>query len=524
MARQLVVEIVADASKFSKGIGQAESKMGKVSKAAGIAGAAITGAFVVGMKKSVDAAKEAQVSQSAMETQLKALGISYKAHAGQIDTVIQSTSKLAALDDEDLQNAFTRLTRSSGSVTKGLRDTKIAADVARGAHISLEQATKAVSGVETGRVTALKKLGIEVDKHTTKQEAIAKLQEKFAGASEAYGKTAAGSQERLGVATENLEESMGTILLPTIEKVAGMMADLAGFFEEHKKLTEALIIVVGTLGGVLLAYSAYTKIATVATALFGKETKGAAAMQWLLNAAMEANPIGLVIIALALLAAAFVIAWKKSETFRDIVIGTWNAIKAGAQVVVDFVTRTIPHAFQVVLDWVRNNWKTIAVLISGPFAPLVALATNAFGIRSALVGAFTALKNWVGDTVGDIARGIERAFSGVGSAIAAALKAPINAVIRGWNAIGIPGFHIKLPGPVPDINFPGISLPDIPQLAQGGIVTRPTLAMIGESGPEAVVPLTGGGGQAVTVNVGSVTSPAMVDLVASRVMQRLAYG
>jgi uncharacterized protein YejL (UPF0352 family) len=516
VARQLVVEIVADASKFSKGIGQAESKMGKVSKAAGIAGAAITGAFVVGMKKSVDAAKEAQVSQSAMETQLKALGISYKAHAGQIDQVIQSTSKLAALDDEDLQNAFTRLTRSTGDVNKGLRDTKIAADVARGANISLEAATKAVSGVETGRITGLKKLGIEVDKHTTKQEAIAALQEKFAGASEAYGKTAAGSQERLGVATENLEESMGTILLPTIEKVAGAMANLAGFFEKHKTLTEALIIVVGALGGALLAVN-------VATTLVSAATKIYTAAQWLLNAALDANPIGLVIIALTALGVALVIAWKKSETFREIVTGTWNAIKTGAQAVLNFF---------------RSNWPIIATLISGPFAPLVALATNAFGVRTAIEEAFRKIKTFVGDRVGDIVTfvtgipdkisgvgpALTKAFTGLGSALAGVLKAPINAVIGLWNKIGIPPIHIKLPGPIPDINFGGISLPDIPQLAQGGIVTRPTLAMIGESGPEAVVPLTGGGGQAVTVNVGSVTSPAMVDLVASRVMQRLAYG
>ena len=49
----------------------------------------------------------------------------------------------------------------------------------------------------------------------------------------------------------------------------------------------------------------------------------------------------------------------------------------------------------------------------------------------------------------------------------------------------------------------GLNLPNIPALAEGGIVKRPTLAMIGEAGPEAVVPLKGGGGLGggVTVNV-----------------------
>ncbi|MEZ5101162.1 MAG: hypothetical protein R3C15_15450 [Thermoleophilia bacterium] len=70
------------------------------------------------------------------------------------------------------------------------------------------------------------------------------------------------------------------------------------------------------------------------------------------------------------------------------------------------------------------------------------------------------------------------------------MKAPINAVIGAWNKIGIPGFkvHIPLPGPVPDINFgvPGISLPDIPLLADGTPSFRGGLAIVGERGPELV--------------------------------------
>jgi hypothetical protein len=49
-----------------------------------------------------------------------------------------------------------------------------------------------------------------------------------------------------------------------------------------------------------------------------------------------------------------------------------------------------------------------------------------------------------------------------------------------------------------------IGVPDIHELARGGIVTGPTLALIGERGPEAVIPLsrmTGGGGTTIVVNV-----------------------
>jgi hypothetical protein len=58
---------------------------------------------------------------------------------------------------------------------------------------------------------------------------------------------------------------------------------------------------------------------------------------------------------------------------------------------------------------------------------------------------------------------------------------------------------------VPGIGGKGFSMPDIPMLAAGGIVTGPTLAMIGEAGPEAVIPLDRmsqmGGGTTVNINV-----------------------
>jgi SLT domain-containing protein len=63
----------------------------------------------------------------------------------------------------------------------------------------------------------------------------------------------------------------------------------------------------------------------------------ATAAQWLWNAAMSANPIGLVIAGIALLVGAFVLAYKKSETFRNIVQGALDAIRVAAQAVVSGV-------------------------------------------------------------------------------------------------------------------------------------------------------------------------------------------
>jgi phage-related minor tail protein len=59
-----------------------------------------------------------------------------------------------------------------------------------------------------------------------------------------------------------------------------------------------------------------------------------------------------------------------------------------------------------------------------------------------------------------------------------------------------------------------VEFPKIPALAEGGIVTGPTLALIGEAGPEAVIPLDRaggmGGGINITVNAGLLSSPDQV--------------
>ena len=89
-------------------------------------------------------------------------------------------------------------------------------------------------------------------------------------------------------------------------------------------------------------------------------------------------------------------------------------------------------------------------------------------------------------------------------------KMIFNGIATLWNNT-VGKLNFKLPSWIPGIGGLGFSMPQIPMLAAGGIVTGPTLAMIGEAGPEAVVPLNraGGMGPSVTINVtGGISSAA----------------
>ena len=75
------------------------------------------------------------------------------------------------------------------------------------------------------------------------------------------------------------------------------------------------------------------------------------------------------------------------------------------------------------------------------------------------------------------------------------------------------GKLVNLKDKLSGFNFGGINMPDIPGFADGGIVTRPTLAMVGERGPEAIIPLSqmGNMGGGITINVsGGISTSAQI--------------
>jgi hypothetical protein len=103
-------------------------------------------------------------------------------------------------------------------------------------------------------------------------------------------------------------------------------------------------------------------------------------------------------------------------------------------------------------------------------------------------------------------------------------KAVFNGIATLWNnSVGKLSF--KAPSWVPGIGGKGFDVPNIPMLAAGGIVTSPTLAMIGERGPEAVIPLTGPnagggmGGNTVNINVNGGDPNAVVNALRTYMRQ-----
>ncbi|MFS8540751.1 MAG: hypothetical protein LOD89_01495 [Tissierellales bacterium] len=112
------------------------------------------------------------------------------------------------------------------------------------------------------------------------------------------------------------------------------------------------------------------------------------------------------------------------------------------------------------------------------------------GLLNFITGVFTG--NWQ-----KAWEGVKKIFKGVFDSLWGIVKVPLNLIIDGINAVigALNSIRINIPDWVPEFGGKtfGINIPKIPKLATGGIVTSPTLAMIGERGPEAVVPLENSG-------------------------------
>ncbi|MFE2486069.1 phage tail tape measure protein [Streptomyces mirabilis] len=90
------------------------------------------------------------------------------------------------------------------------------------------------------------------------------------------------------------------------------------------------------------------KVALIATAV---AEKAAAAAQWLLDAAMDANPIGLIVLGIAALVAGLIWAYNKIGWFRDMVNTAFKAIG---------------QAISWVFDWVKGHWPLLLAILTGP--------------------------------------------------------------------------------------------------------------------------------------------------------------
>ena len=288
-----------------------------------------------------------------------------------------------------------------------------------------------------------------------------------------------GSLEKLKSSIDVLVTSVGEALAPTIQAVAGF---IQGLVDKFNALTPAqqqtivkigaivaamgpLLIIIGklTIGvGQIMTYA--PKIVTGITKIKGVIGTLGTGLKALWGV-LAANPIALVIAAVAALVAGFIYLWNTSEDFRNFWIGLWEKLKDVCSKAIE----AIKGFFSKIVDFVKNNWQGLLLLIVNPFAgafkllydncdkfrefvdkflaklkELISKAWEAIktkvssvmtGIKDTVSKAWEALKTTVSKTVNSIKDTVGKGWDNMKSTVSKAVNAIKDTVSKGWNAI-----------------------------------------------------------------------------------------
>ena len=339
--------------------GQLKDLTDKAVVPAGIALTAVTGAFTFMAKK----AEEAEIAQRRLASVMSSMG--YGSATARVSAYADELEKTLAVDGELIKATqtklatFANLTRTVGQTGGAFdRATVAALDLAAAGFGSAEtnavQLGKALQDPIKG-IGALARAGVtftaqEKEKIRTLVESGQTLQAQdmiLKAIETQVGGTAEASKSSFSaiqISLENAAESIGSVLLPVIDTLAGVFEGFATFAEENTGLFITLGVVIGGIAASVIAVNTALKIqmaietlaagvkatfalitgtSTAATgantaALVGQTAATAAATtaQTGLNTAMALNPIGLIIIGIIALVAAFVVAYKKFDWFR----------------------------------------------------------------------------------------------------------------------------------------------------------------------------------------------------------------
>ena len=277
----------------------------------------------------------------------------------------------------------------------------------------------------------------------------------------------------------------GGAIVSILNGLASILDRIGNWISEHKPFVEDFTLVLGSFALAWGAVSLATNIGTLAMGAWSVVSGIASVATTALGTAFDflKTKTGMITLAIGTVIAIGVILYKHWDEIKAKAIEVWDSIK---------------EKFNQFKEWLGNvfvtDWSQKFGFLGDIINAYLANIRNVFdsvkrifgGIIDFIAGVFTG--NWKRAW-----QGVQDIFGGIMNGLQAIVKAPlngviglINAAISGLNKIKLPSIDIPFFGTVGGWGF---NIGKIPYLAKGGIIDNPTLAMVGEAGKEAVVPL-----------------------------------
>lgn len=341
MVKDLISGSIADAQEYEKIIAQLNAGIKSTGNVAGVTVESMKQlASALESKSAVDE-KLILNSQSILQTFTNIRNV-----AGENNDIFNQATK-AALDlsvkmGGDLKGASLQLGKALNDPIRGMTALRRV-----GVAFTFEQERQIKALMNSGDVMSAQKIILD------------ELAVEFGGAAEAAGSTFAGSIARAKDKVEDFTRDLITNLQPILLSIGSVIGDLInkylkplfGFLSDNK---EAVLAFVGVIGTAVTAFGIYKGVLAAVNAV-----------QTLFNAIMTANPISLVVVAVAALSAAFVVAWNRSDAFRKLIVQ---------------VAEVAVRAFTNIVKVVGNVGVAVLEIVTGPMRTLLTLLSKLPGV------------------------------------------------------------------------------------------------------------------------------------------------
>jgi len=473
----MLIQLQADVSQLKTGLAQAENAIkgvdksvqqastgmtnfvGKVKQIGASLGIAFAGTQVLQFGREViQQAQEAEAQQQRLYQLMKVGTGATDEQIASLNAQADALQKVGVVTAGNITQTQSQLatfnlqTDTIKALTPAILDYVTAEKGANASADEFKQMTNGLAQALNGNFGSLTRVGFVLDETTKKQISSGTEAQRAAAIVEVLNSTykdfnkelrntPEGRMQVLRNDFDQLKEDLGKKLLPALKVVTDFLTDqlipgLRTFGTFLKNNSTVIITLTGAIIAGVAAYKAYlaiqklvavtTTVLKVAQVLFTgatlasiASTNGLAASMLALNAAMRANPIGIIVTAIAMLATGFVIAYKKSETFR-------NGVAVVAKAVISYV------AFMI-RAW-GDMITIIMKVVTGPLKLFLGVLSKLPGVggaaKSGLKMIDGAIKG-VGDFAETTAKKVEGLKGAVDKFTASANKSAKNDTTKG---------------------------------------------------------------------------------------------
>ena len=228
-------------------------------------------------------------------------------------------------------------------------------------------------------------------------------------------------------AVNNVQMALMSTFAPAIQSVvtavSGVITQVAQFVQQSP-MAQAMIVGIATALGILAAALGISAIITMVTKAFA-----------LLNTTMLANPVFLVVAAIAALVAGLIYAWNNCETFRNTVTAVFNVVRTFVVNAVTTMQKKVTEVFNKIRTTITTVMNGIKSKMTSIWNGIKSTTTNVWnGIKSGISNAINGAKNTVTNVMNGIESKVTSVWNGIKSTVSNVVNGVKSTISSGFNA------------------------------------------------------------------------------------------